>query len=296
MSKRKIKENLEGYIFIIPWLIGFALFWSGPMIATLILSFYQYNVLTSPVWIGLGNYIKLFFEDKLFWISLYNTAYYVLFSVPLSIIVGLSIALLLNQKVVALSLWRTIYYFPTLITGVAASLLWIWVLNPTQGLINTLLEKIGIPGPLWLQSPHWSKPALILMSLWWAGQYIVIYLAGLQGIPTVLYEAAELDGANRWQKLWNITIPLMTPVLFFNLIMAIIGSFQIFTQAYIMTQGGPLNSTHFYVYHLYILGFERFYMGRACAMAWILLIIILSLTLGLFKSSSRWVYYEGKAR
>lgn len=283
-------ENLAGYIFVMPWLIGFIAFQGGPIIASLFLSFFRYDILLTFERVGLGNYFKLLFEDRLFWVSLYNSGYYTLFSVPLGIAGGMAIALLLNQKVKALSVFRTIYYFPTLITGVAASLLWLWLLNPF-GPINALLEKVGIPGPLWLQHPAWSKPALILMSLWWSGQYIIIYLAGLQGIPTVLYEVAELDGANKWQKFWNVTLPLMTPVLFFNLIMGIIASFQLFVQAYIMTEGGPLNSTHFYVYHIYVTGFEEFYMGYACALAWILLLVILSLTLLFFKTSRYWVYY-----
>ncbi|MGQ9628928.1 MAG: carbohydrate ABC transporter permease [bacterium] len=296
MSKLRMRENLEGYLFAMPWMIGFVVFVAGPILASLVLSFCEYDIVSTMKWTGLKNYYKLFTGDRLFWISLYNTAYYSFFSIPLGIAGGLVIALLMNQNVRALGLLRTIYYLPAVTSGVAVSILWIWILDPSVGLINYLLDKIGIVGPLWLQDPKWSKPALIIMSLWGVGGSMVIYLAGLQGIPTELYEAAAIDGANAWQKFWHVTIPMMTPVILFNLIMGIIGSFQVFTQAYIMTSGGPLNSTLFYVYYLYKVGFEGLHMGYASSMAWILFVVILALSLLAFKSSSAWVYYEASMK
>jgi len=247
-------------------------------------------------WVGLGNYISLIKEDQLFWVSLYNTAYYTIFSVPLGIIVGLAIAILLNQNIKGLALFRSIYYLPAVISGVAVSILWIWVLDPNFGLIASVLGIFGINSPNWLGDPSWSKPALILMSLWGAGGSMIIYLSGLQSIPTELYEAARIDGANSIQCFLKITIPMMTPVLFFTLITGLIGSFQVFTQAYVMTDGGPLNSTLFYVLYLYRKAFAFMQMGNASAMAWILALITGVLAYIIFRSSSKWVYYAGGLR
>ena len=210
--------------------------------------------------------------------------------------VALFLAVLLNQKVRGLALFRTIFYLPSVTSGVAVSLLWMWLLDPNGGLVNTLLSYLGIRGPLWLQSPVWSKPALILMSLWGTGGTMVIYLAGLQGIPEQLYEAASIDGANSWARFRHITIPMLSPTIFFTLIIGVINSFQAFTQAYVMTSGGPVNSTLFYVYYIYRRGFQYLHMGYACALAWILFVILLFFTAMQFKLSSQWVFYEGEVR
>lgn len=291
-SKLKIKRALEGYLFASPWIIGFIVFTGGPIVASLVFSFCRYDVVTPAEWVGISNYKYMLTEDYLFWKSLYNTGYYALFSIPLRIIAALVIALLLNQKLMGIRWFRTMYYVPAVTSGVAVSLLWIWLFDPGLGLINIVLGKIGIRGPLWLQSEVWSKPALILMSLWGVGTIWVIYLAGLQGIDKQLYEAVDIDRGNWWQKFWHITLPMLSPAIFFTLIIGIIRSFQVFTQAYVMTQGGPKNSTLFYVYYLYLRGFRMLKMGSASSMAWILFILILVFTLIQFKFASKWVYYE----
>jgi len=279
------------YGFISPWIIGFVLFVIGPVISSFYLSFTNYSITSSAKFIGLKNYNDLL-KDSLFWISLYNTIYYVIFFVPLGIIISFSLATLLNQNVKGLAIYRTIYYLPAVMPAVANAVLWIWLLDPQWGLINTVLNMmLGIQGPGWLASEQWSKPGIILMSLWGLGSWIVIYLAGLQGIPLQLYEAAEVDGATKLQKFFHITLPLMTPTIFFTLIIGLIGAFQIFTQAYIMTNGGPVNSTLFYALYLYRNAFNYLKMGYACSMAWILFVIVLILTIVQFKLSRRWVFY-----
>jgi multiple sugar transport system permease protein len=266
----------------------------GPIVASIILSFTKYELFTPPQWVGLSNYKELLFQDPLFPKSLYNTFYYVIFSVPLGVVVSLLLAMLLNQKLVGITWFRTIYYLPAVTSTVAVSLLWLWLFNPQWGLINTLLGMVGIKqGPGWLVDARWSKPALILTSIWGVGGSIVIYLAGLQSVPQQLYEAAEVDGANWWHKFWKITIPMISPVIFFNVIVSTIGAFQVFAQAYIITGGGPVDSTLFYVLYLFRNAFLLLRMGYAAAMAWILFIIVLILTLIQFRFANRWVYYEG---
>jgi len=288
------KKAIYGYLFISPWVLGFMIFVLGPIVASIILSLTKYELFTPPEWVGLSNYKELLFQDPLFPKSLYNTFYYVIFSVPLGVVVSLLLAMLLNQKLVGITWFRTIYYLPAVTSTVALSLLWLWLLNPQWGLINTLLGTVGIKqGPGWLVDARWSKPALILTSIWGVGGSIVIYLAGLQGIPQQLYEAAEVDGANWWHKFWKITIPMISPVIFFNIIVSTIGAFQVFAQAYIITGGGPVDSTLFYVLYLFRNAFLLLRMGYAAAMAWILFIIVLILTLIQFRFANRWVYYEG---
>ncbi len=286
------KEELYFYLCISPWIIGFLIFIAGPIFASLFFSFCNYDVVTSPDWVGIQNYKRLF-SDPLFWQSLKVTSYYSLVSVPLGIALSLIIAILLNQNIRGLAWFRTIYYMPSVISGVAVSLLWMWIFNPEFGILNFLLWKLfHIQGPAWLMSEEWVIPALIIMSLWGIGGDIVIYLAGLQGIPTELYEAAEIDGANSFNKFLNITIPMMSPVLLFTLIMGIINSFQVFTQAYVMTGGGPHYASLFYVLYIYQNAFQFFSMGYASALSWILFLIMLVLTALIFKSSPLWVYYE----
>ena len=285
------REALAFYGFISPWIIGFICFTGGPIIASLYFSLTNYTLLSSPHYIGLGNYTALF-NDPLFSTSLYNTFYYTVFFVPLGIIFSFMLALLLNQKVGGLAAYRTVYYLPSIVPAVANSILWIWLLNPQWGLINTVLRMVGIEGPGWLTSEVWSKPAIILMSLWGVGSWVIIFLAGLQGVPEQYYEAAEVDGATTLAKFFHITLPLMTPTIFFTLITGIIGALQVFTQAYIMTNGGPVNSTLFYSLYLFRNAFNYLKMGYAAAMAWILFVIILILTIIQFRLAQRWVFYE----
>lgn len=287
-----VKEGIIGYLFASPWIVGFLIFGAWPIFYSFYLSFTSYNILQPPKWIGLLNYKTLFFADPLFKISLYNTLYYVFFSVPINIILSIILAVLLNQKVKGIKIFRTIYYLPNVVSGVAIALLWQWILDPNFGLINTMLAKIGIEGPGWLTDARWAKPSLILMGTWGIGGGILICLAGLQGIPASLYEAATIDGANAWTKFLKVTIPMLSPTIFFNLIMGVIGGFQVFVQAYIMTAGGPSNSTLFYALYLYRKAFQDTMMGYASAMAWVLLVITLVLTAVILKTGNMWVYYE----
>ena len=290
------RDNIAGYLFTLPYIIHFMLLIAGSMIFSFAISLTRTDLLTGWEFVGLDNYTRLF-NDNLFWKSLRVTAYYTFALVPMGIVVGLSIAVLLNQKVKALGLWRTVYYLPAVVSGVAVAILWSWVLNPRFGLLNAGLRAIGISDPpRWIYSETWAVPAFIIMGLWGAGGSMLLYLAGLQGIPTQLYEAADIDGANRWTKFWNITIPMLTPTIFFNLLVGIIGSFQVFTQAFIMTGGGPNNATLTMVLYLYRQGFQNLRFGYASALAWILFFIILVFTLGVVKSSAAWVYYEGELR
>jgi len=285
------REAIECYLFILPVCLGLLFFTLGPVVASLGLSFTEYNIIRPPKWVGIGKYTELV-ADPLFWQSLKVTATYVIMRLPLGLALSLAIALLMNQKIKGIGFFRTVYYLPSVISGVAVSLLWVWIFNPDFGILNFLLSLIGIKGPAWLFDEKWALPSIVLMSLWGVGGSMLIYLAGLQGIPTELYEAAELDGAGRWSKFWYVTIPMLSPVIFFNLIMGMINAFQVFTPAYVMTQGGPNFATLFYNLYLYQNAFQYLYMGRAAAMAWILLLIVLLLTLLVFKSSPMWVHYQ----
>jgi multiple sugar transport system permease protein len=285
-------EGLRFYLFISPWLIGFVLFYAGPIIASFFISFTEWPMLRSPTWVGLDNYARILGSDRLFRKALFNTAYYVFFSVPLQIMLALILAMLLNQKVKFMPLFRTLFYIPSLITGVSVAVVWSWLLNPQFGLINHFLALFGVAGPDWLFDTKWAMPAMILMSLWGVGGSMVIYLAGLQGIPEHLYEAVEIDGGGWWAKFRHVTVPMMTPTIFFNLIMGVIGSFQTFAQFYIMTRGGPANATLTYVLHLYQVAFEDFKMGYASGLAWILFLILVMITLIQFWGARHWVYYE----
>ncbi len=300
-SRRTRRQFLTGILFISLWIIGFFAFTLYPMIASLYYSFTEYHLKRPPEWIGLSNYVNLF-QDPLFWKSLYNTTYMVVIGVPLSLLVSFICALLLNIKVRGQSIYRVIYFLPSIVPTVASTLLWLWILNPNSGLLNTLLSYIGIRGPNWTRDPTWAKPALIILGLWGVGNTIVIYLSGLQDVPVTLIEAAELDGANWWQRLWAVTIPLVSPITLFNLIIGVIAMFQYFAQAYVLSAGvspvgsglgAPLNSTLFYSVYLYQQGFVYLKMGYASAQAWVLFIIIMICTVLLLRSSEHWTYYEG---
>lgn len=282
------------YALITPWLVGFIVFTAGPIVASAFLSFTHTDPVTwPPTWVGLGNYFTMA-RDPLFWKSLTVTLYYTLLEVPLSVVFAVIIAILLNQTIPALSLWRTIYYLPAVTAGVAVSLMWWWIFNPDFGLINgTLYSMFHIVGPKWLLNPSLVIPTFVIMDLWRFGGPMLIYLAGIQGVPTTLYEAAEIDGANVLQKTWHVTLPSITPVIFFNFIMGIIASFQVFTNAYVITQGGPNYASYFYVYAIYQNAFTYVgSMGYAAALSWVLFLIMLLATYVAFRSSELWVHYE----
>jgi multiple sugar transport system permease protein len=287
----KSRRAVTGYLFILPFILGFLLWFLVPALTAVWLTFFDWNMIRDPVYIGLENFGEVF-RDRLFIQSLKATAYYTLGSVPVSLVLGFLIALLLNTKVRGMSVFRTIFYLPSIVPAVANAVLWNFVFNTEFGLVNALLRALGLPKIMWFQDPKWAMPALIIMSLWGLGYSVVIYLAGLQGIPEVLYEAAEIDGAGRWAKLRHVTIPLVSPVIFFNLIMGVIGSFQVFTAGFLITGGGPQHATLFYVLYTYRTGIQYFDMGYAAVLAWILFFIILGLTLLVFRYVGRLVYYE----
>jgi len=287
------REAIELYLFISPWLIGLVVFTLGPMLASIVLSLMSWKLLTPPVWRGLDNYIQIFTSDPLFVKALVNTTYYTAVSVPLHLVTALLVAMLLNTRIRGLPVYRTIFYIPSVFSGVAVALMWIWILHANSGLVNQALALFGIQGPNWLGSPQWAMPAMILMSLWGGlGSPMVIFLAGLQGVPQHLYEAAEVDGANWWAKLRHVTLPMLSPVIFFNLVMGIVGSFQVFGASYILTGGGPNYATYTYVFKIYQDGFTQFRMGYASALAWILFVILVVFTYFQFAMGKRWVYYE----
>ncbi|HEY3078701.1 MAG TPA: sugar ABC transporter permease [Chloroflexota bacterium] len=289
-------ENVAGFLFISPWLARFFLYEAGPVLAAMYLSLTNYDLLTGADFTGLRNYQLMFGRDPLFWHTLRITAIYSVVGVLLQTLLGIALALLLNARIRGITVYRTIFYLPSVVSGVAVSYMWLWVLNPEGGILNTLLSYVGIVGPNWLFSLEWALPTFILMSLWGLGGGMILYLAGLQGVSTELYEAAALDGAGSWSKFWHITVPMISPVIFFNVVIGMINSFQVFTGSYIMTRGGPANATLFYVLYLYRHAFENFRMGYASALAMVLFMIILSLTILSFRLSSRLVYYEGRSR
>ena len=293
---RSAKEEFEFYVGISPWVIGFLCFTGGPILVSFLASFTEWSLLSPPKWIGLANYIDLMPKDKAVLVALGNTAYYTVFSVPLGIILSLCVAILVNQEVPGTNVFRTLFYLPAVTSGVAMALLWMWLLNPEFGLINLGLSLIGIEGPDWLFDAAWAKPALILMSLTGIGTSMVTILAGLQGMPQHLYDAAKIDGASQWQEFWNITMPMLSPTIFFILVTSTIGSFQTFTTVYVMTGGGPGWATLMYGLHLYNNAFKYLKMGYASALAWVLFAVILMLTVVQMLGAKRWVYYEGEVR
>lgn len=297
LARLKKQENLIGYLFASPWIIGLIVFGAFPFLASLYISFTSYDMISAPEFVGLANYQILFFNDDLFWVSMGNTIYHVLIAIPLGMVVGIGLALLLNTKVKGMSIYRTLFYLPNVVSIVAMSLLWLWLFQPNFGIINEVLDpiyKLFNMEPLrWYGDKDLSKITLILMGLWSAGGSMVIYLAQMQDIPTSLYESADIDGANWFKKIIHITIPLMTPSIFFNFIMGIIGGFQVFTLAYIMTAGGPSRSTYYYAYYLYDQMMTNRNMGMASAMAWILLAIVLVLT-SIALRLNKYVVYLGE--
>ena len=291
------REALWAYAFITPWVIGFVVFTVGPMLASLYFSLTDYDIVSAPRWVGLRNYVNMF-HDNLFWHSLSVTFRYAVIALPLGLITSYLMAVLLNQKVRGINIWRTVYFLPSVVAGVAVALLWGRIFDPKFGILNPFLEKFGINGPGWLSDPQWAVPALVIMGLWSVGGNIIIYLAGLQGVPTDLYDAAKVDGATAWQRFRYVTLPMTTPVIFYNLILGLIGTFQYFTEVYVLTNGSgePARSTLFYNLYLYQNAFRYFHMGYASTMAWVLFVIVLAFTLLIFRSSDAWVYYEGQLR
>jgi len=294
-SPLRRNQALLGYLFVSPWALGFLIFGLYPIVMSMYYSLCQYDVLRIPQFIGLGNYRELITEDPYFWKSIWNTVYYTFLRTPLAILGSLFLAVLVNNAVRGIRFFRTIYFIPSIITGVVLSSIWLWMLNPQYGLINTLLAFFGIQGPLWLQSPEWSKPSIIIMSLWSiGGGRMLVFLAALQGIPQQMYEVVDLDGGGWWKKFRYVTIPMVSPVIFLWTVLEIIFSFQVFTEAYVMTKGGPLNSTLFYNLYLYYKAFDDFSMGYASALAWLLLLFILIVTVIQFAVGQKMVYYEGE--
>lgn len=292
-SRRRVRwRDFQGALFVLPWFVGFVVFSLGPFIASLAISLTNWSLTDPPAFVGLANYEHLF-SDELFIKSLVNTVYYLAFHVPGQIILAFCVAGLLNRKVKGLPIFRTCFYLPAVTSGVATAIIWLWLFQP-QGLLNQWLELLGIAGPNWLGSTQWAMPSLILMSLWDIGTPMILFLAGLQGVPQSLYEAAAIDGAGWWSKVRHVTIPMMTPYFFLTTILGVISSFQVFTSALLVTQGGPANATIFIVLYLYWNGWSYFKMGYASAMAWVLLVMILILTIAQFAGAKRWVYYEAE--
>jgi len=308
LLSRQLRRDLRAYLFLSPWLIGLLAFTAYPTLASFYFSLTKYNILNPPRLIGTENFVKLFTKDPLFWTTVWNTAYFTLISVPLSLAVSLGLAVLLNQRRGGIGLYRTAFYLPNLVPAVVITLVWSVMLDPRLGLVNTALRAIGVPGPGWLRSATWSKPGLILMSLWsGSGPAMLIFLAGLKDVPASLLDAAMIDGANSWQRFRHVVLPLLTPSIFFNLIIGIINSFQVFTIAFIATSGaggggsvagtaGPLNSLLMYMVLLYRNAFRYFDMGYASAMALAMFVVLVLLTLVVVRSSNYWVHYEGGRR
>jgi multiple sugar transport system permease protein len=294
-SRLRRKEAVEGYLFMLPAVYGFLAFTLLPMLASFMLSLTDYDLISAPRWAGVANYTTMA-KDPFFWRSLRVTLTYAVLNLPLGLVLALAVAILLNQRVPFVAFWRTLYVLPTVLSGVAVAVLWRWLFNPEFGLLNVILRFFGIRGPNWLGSPQWALPSLVIMGLWGIGGGTLIYLSGLQSIPTDLYEAASIDGAGALGRFRNVTLPMLSPILLFNVVTGLIGTFQYFTEAYVLTSGGPENATLFYMLYLYRNAFSYFQMGYASALAWTLFVIVVVLTLAVFKSTPMWVHYEGERR
>ncbi len=289
------REAISFYILILPWLIGFLVFLAYPMLRSLYLSFTSYDLLSPPVWVGLRNFERIF-NDPDFWQSIRVTFLFAMGSVPGGTIIALALAMVLSQNLRGVNIWRTIFFIPSILSSLAVAILWLYIFRPEGGLLNMALGVFGIKGPNWLLDENWALPALIIMSWWSVGGQIVIYLAGIKGIPETLYEAAGIDGANNLAKFRFVTLPMLSPTIFFNVILAIIGALQVFDVGWVLTRGGPNDATLFYMLNLYERAFQMAQMGYASALAWILFIIIMVITLLVIRSSAAWVYYESEVR
>ncbi len=296
MSSRERRGLIQGLLFISPWLFGFLALTVYPLIFSFYISLTRYDLIGSPRFIGLANYYELFFDDPLFWNVMYNTLYYVLISVPLSLVFAFLVANLLNTNVAGRSFFRAVMYIPSIVPAVASAMVWLFLLNIQYGAINGILQAVGLPVIPFLSNPSLAKPSIIMVAVWATGNAVVIFLAGLQDVPKSLYEAATVDGANAWQQFRNVTIPMSTPVILFNLIIGFINAFQEFTLPWLITSGGPAGSTEFYSVFLYRNAFQYLRMGKASALAWVLFILVVISAGILFKSSDRWVHYGGGGR
>ncbi|WP_408011789.1 carbohydrate ABC transporter permease [Pseudalkalibacillus sp. A8] len=295
--KQKVKwGDFIPFLFISPWIIGFIAFTFGPLVFSLIISFFDWPIVGDVKFVGLDNYIMMFTNDPLFWKSLWVTVRFAALFVPLNMIIALLLAMLLNQKVRGYSFFRTFFYLPSVISGVALAIIWAWVYNGEYGILNYFLSIFGINGPDWLNDPNWALVAMVIASLWGQGTLMLIFLAGLKNIPQNLYEAASIDGAGKVYQFFKITLPLLTPTILFNLTITIISAFQQLTLALVLTGGGPVQSTYFYAMYVYENAFKYFKMGYSSANAWFMFLIVLGLTLLVFKSSSAWVYYENEVK
>ena len=294
-SRTRRRENVYGYLFMLPWLIGFFGLFVGPGLASLGFSFTKYDVLSPPKFIGFGNYVKMFTDDDLFWPSLGRTFYYAALGVPLGVFSSMCLAILLNTKVKGITAFRTLFFMPSLVPLVASAVLWTWLLNADFGIVNQGLRAIGLDPPGWFSDRKWAIPSLIMMGLWQGagGTRMIIFLAGLQGVPDELYDAASIDGAGAWRRVRHITIPLLTPTIFFNLVLGIIGALQTFAAAFVATQGGPGFATWFFGLHIWKQAFDYWNMGYGAALAWFFAIIIIAMTLVQQRLSERWVFYYG---
>ena len=287
------REAAAGYVAILPWLLGFLFFTLGPLLASFGLMFMDWEILTPPSWNDFGNFRRLLL-DPLVPVSLYNTLFYTAFAVPLNLLAALLAALLLNVGLPGTNVYRAIIYLPSQMPLVASSILWFFIFSPTYGLANAVLGYVGLPEQAWLWDVNLVKPSLVIMAVWAFGGAMIIFLAGLQGIPETLYEAAAIDGASGWRRFRHVTLPMLTPVIFFNLVIGVIGSFQVFTNVFVMTQGGPGTASLMLVLYVYRHAFQNFKMGYASTLAWLLFCIVLVLTVIQFRLSRRWVYYEGE--
>ena len=290
----RAREEIAAYLLISPWIIGFLVFVAGGLFFNFGLSFFQTDLLSAARFVGLNNYRQLLTDDRLFWQAVRVTTIYTFATVPLQTLLGLGVALLLNQKVWGIGFWRTLFYLPSVVSGVAVGMIWLWFYHPDLGLFNLLLGRLGIEGPRWLVSQSWALPSLIFMNVWGIGTIMLIFLAGLQGIQREYYEAARIDGANNRQQFWAITSPMLSPHIFYNVVLGIISSYQVFTASFVMTEGGPNNATLTLVLFLYSRAFLMARFGYAAAIAWILFLIILILTVFLLRSSRESVFYEGR--
>jgi multiple sugar transport system permease protein len=296
LNKLERKEALEFYLYILPWLTGFIVFFLYPLASSLYYSFTRYEIGGRPFWIGIENYVRMF-SDPRYLNTIGVTFKFALISVPGITVLALALALILSQKLRGINFFRSVYFMPSVMPMVAVSLTWFYVLRPETGPLAGLLALFGIEGPRWLGEPRWALPALIMINIWLGfGGQMVIFLAGIKGIPQELYEVADIDGANGWRKLLNVTIPMLTPTIFLNLILGIIGAMQIFDVPWVMTRGGPNDATRTYMVHLYNRGWVEIQMGSASAMGWILFLIIMAITLLVIRSSAAWVYYEGERK
>ena len=290
--RRRVQRTLAGYFFISPGLLGIVLFLVGPLIYSLWLSLTEWDIISPPVFVGLENFRTAFLDDKLFWVSLYVTVRYTLVAVPLTLLAALAAALLLDLNLLGISGFRAIYYLPAMTPAVASVVLWRWIFNSEFGLLNYILDFVGLPKVEWLISADVVMYSFWIMALWSIGPMMIIFLAGLHGVPRTLYEAAEVDGANAWRKLWAVTIPQLSPVILFNLVIGLINTFQVFTTGYLLTAGGPKNATLFYVLYTYRNAFEWLKMGYAASLSWVLFAIVMVMTLFIFRSLGRAVHYE----